>query len=106
VVALLLAVRGAAALQVIVAYVVPNGAVVLLQPLLIDSRSLQVPVLELIVVLVVDREGHGELEEVARADQRSRRGDVVGHLDRAHQHASQRGIERRIAQPVTPDSSN
>jgi hypothetical protein len=46
VVALLVVLRGAAALPVIVAYVVPNGSVVLFQPLLVGSRSPSVPVLE------------------------------------------------------------
>ncbi len=54
VVALLLAFRGAAALPVFGGYFVLNGAVFLFlfQPLLTGSRSLPVPVLEAIVVLV------------------------------------------------------
>jgi hypothetical protein len=47
VVALLIAFRGVAALPISVAYVVPNGAVVLLQPLILDSTSLPVLVTQI-----------------------------------------------------------
>ena len=54
VVALLLAFRGAAALPVFGGYFVLNGAVFLFlfQPLIVGSRSLPVPVLEAMVVLI------------------------------------------------------
>jgi hypothetical protein len=54
VVALLLAFRGAATFPVFVGYFVLNGAVFLFlfQPLLVGSRSLPVPALEAMVVLV------------------------------------------------------
>jgi hypothetical protein len=54
VVSLLLAFRGAAALPVFVAYFILNGAVFLFlfQPLLVGSRTLPVPVLEGMVVLI------------------------------------------------------
>jgi hypothetical protein len=54
VVALLLAFRGAAALPVFVAYFILNGGVFLFlfQPLLVGSRSMPVPVLEGMVVLI------------------------------------------------------
>jgi hypothetical protein len=54
VVALLLAFRGAAALQVFAAYFFLNGAVFVFffQPLVEGSRSLPVPVLEAMVVLI------------------------------------------------------
>jgi len=46
-------VRGDAALPIIVAYTVPKGAVVLFQPLIVDSRSLSVPIVEVLKVVVV-----------------------------------------------------
>jgi hypothetical protein len=54
VVVLLLAFRGAAALPVFVAYFILNGAIFLFlfQPLLVGGRSLPVPVLESMVVLI------------------------------------------------------
>ena len=54
VVALLLAFRGAAALPVFVGYFVLNGAafLFLFQPLLVGSRSVPLPVLEALVVLI------------------------------------------------------
>ena len=53
VVALPLAVRGAAALPAIVDYVVPNSTVVLFQPLTVGSTSLPVPVLDVAVVTLL-----------------------------------------------------
>ncbi len=54
VIALLLAFRGAAALPVFVGYFVLNGGVFLFlfQPLLVGSRSLPVPLLEAMVVVI------------------------------------------------------
>ena len=40
-----------------------------------------------------NRHGDGQLEEIARADERSGRRDVVGHLEQAHEQVSQAGIE-------------